>query len=90
MDTDNKLTLEVVKEFVDKLKEQHKEMYEFFGCKLIENKMLSGTQVVIKSGDKIYYSPDIKSVEVKVLNIPDEDFTELKPPEFKISYHDNY
>ena len=67
------LTIETLKQVCDDLERMRKENEEenkFFGCSFIKNDLLKGTQVIIKSGDKVYYSPDIKAGEVTVITFP--------------------
>ena len=73
---DNILTIEDVNNLVEQLNKQRGETIE-----LIQNHFLL-PQTVLKSGNKIYYSPEIKSGEVTIITIPEID-TQIKPFEVK-------
>lgn len=78
---------EQIEELFIKLEEERKEREkEFYGLKLIESPILKGMQVIIKSGEKAYYSPDITSGEVQVITIPAPEELSIEPPNIYFFY----
>lgn len=63
------LTFETIKAAIDELDISRKESFE-----IMPHQILRGMQTIIKQGNKIYYSPDIKIGEVKVITFPENSF----------------
>lgn len=59
------LTIEDLKKAVEKLESEKPKPFN-----IVASPLLKGMQAVIKSGENIYYSPDITSGEVKVIELP--------------------
>jgi hypothetical protein len=71
----SKLDIETIEKMVDEFNKQKIELFEFIPHKLLPN------DTIIKDGNKIYFPPNIKEGEVKVIILP-----EIKQDEFKISF----
>lgn len=82
------LTIEDLKKVVEELESKRPKPFN-----LVASPLLKGMQAVIKSGENIYYSSDITSGEVKVIELPsmDEILTDcgrisLEAPEKRLNF----
>ena len=75
----NSLDIETVMKFVNEMNKKYPSQLEFISHNILPD------QIVLKCGDKIYYSPNIKAGKVKVVDVPEADL-ELKMPDFTIKF----
>lgn len=74
-----KLDIETIMKFVNEMNKKYPSPLEFISHNILPD------QIVLKCGDKIYYSPNIKAGKVKVVDVPGADL-EMKSPDFTIKF----
>ena len=75
----NNLDIETVMKLVNEINKRYPHPLEFISHNILPD------QTILKCGNKIYYSPNIKAGEVKVVNVPEADL-EMKMPDFTIKF----
>ena len=74
-----KLDIETVIKFVNEMNKKYPYPLEFISHNILPD------QTILKCGNKVYYSPNIKAGKVKVVDVPENDL-EMKAPDFTIKY----
>jgi hypothetical protein len=75
----NELDIETIMNFVNEMNRKYPYQLEFLPHNILPD------QTILKIGNKVYYSPNIKSGEVKVVDVPEADL-EMKVPTLNIEY----